>query len=313
MRPRVLAPLSALLAAACAHAPAPTPAASAAAAAPPVASASNAGPAAPAGNAASPGDEWFLSVAGGAGDLRVSVGGAGGTPVLFVHGLGADMEVWRAQLDHLRALGVRAIAYDQRGHGASDRPSDGVYTIDALVDDLDRVVTALSLERFVLVGHSMSGAVISAYAGAHPDAVAGLVYVDAVGSFDTLPPGAVRDFIAADADRDAAGVRTAFVEMLGNAREETRRRVLASVASLEPRAFISLRRSMIEAPSREAFARYHGPTVAIETGAVAPPFAASAALGVRRVLVPDVSHWLMLDAPAATSAALDAFLAAVPR
>jgi pimeloyl-ACP methyl ester carboxylesterase len=255
-----------------------------------------------------------MSVAASGGDLRVSVGGAGGVPVVFVHGLGADLEVWRAQLDHVRASGTRAIAYDQRGHGGSDRPADGVYTIDALVDDLDHVVKALSLSRFVLVGHSLAGAVITSYAGAHPEAVAGLVYVDAVGSFEAIPRGDVRDFIAADAGRDADGVRAAYVEMLGsNARAETRQRVLASAASLEVRAFTSLRRSMIEAPLKEAFARYHGPAIAIETGAQAPPFAASAALGVGRVVVPNVSHWIMLDAPGSTNSALDGFLATLAR
>lgn len=298
MRPPRLASLAAALLAACAHGPAAAPSAAPA----PV----TAAPVQP------PGDEWFVSVAGGGGDLRVSVGGAGGLPVVFLHGLGADLEVWRAQLDHVRAGGTRAIAYDQRGHGSSDRPRDGVYTIDALVDDLEAVVKALSLKRFVLVGHSLSGAVLSAYAGRHPEAVAGLVYVDAVGGFDAVPRGALREMIAADAARDAQGVKAAYVEMLGaKATPQTRDRVLASAAALEPRAFASLRRSLVEAGSRAAFARYGGPAVAIETGAEPLPFAASAALGVRRVVVPDVSHWLMLDAPGATSAAIDAFLAAV--
>lgn len=293
MRTLLVAPLSALLLAACAHAPHAAHAA--------------ATPAQPSG------DEWFMTVAGGGGDLRVSVGGAGGLPVVFVHGLGADLEVWRAQLDHVRAAGIRAVAYDQRGHGGSDRPRDGVYSIDALVDDLGRVVKALSLRRFVLVGHSMSGAVISAFAGANPDAVAGLVYVDAVGGFDAVPRGVIRELVATDATRDADGVRAAYVEMLGpKARPETRERVLASAALLEPRAFAALRRSLFEAPSKVAFERYHGPSVAIETGAEPPPFSASAALHVPRVVVPEVSHWLMLDAPGPTNAALDAFLATVP-
>jgi pimeloyl-ACP methyl ester carboxylesterase len=255
-----------------------------------------------------------MSVAGGAGELRVSVGGAGGLPMVFVHGLGADLEVWRAQLDHVRAAGIRAIAYDQRGHGGSDRPRDGVYTIDALVDDLGRVVKALSLKRFVLVGHSMAGAVLSVYAGKYPDAVAGLVFVDAVGGMDAIPRGAIREMIATDATRDAEGVKAAYVEMLGTkARPATRERVLASAALLEPRAFAALRRSMAEAPTTAAFARYHGPSVAVETGAQPLPFSASATLHVPRVVVPDVSHWLMLDAPEPTNAAIDGFLATVPR
>jgi pimeloyl-ACP methyl ester carboxylesterase len=102
--------------------------------------------------------------------------------------------------------------------------------------------------------------------------------------------------------------------MLGpKARPETRRRVLASAATLEPRAFASLRRSMIEAPSRDAFGRYRGPAVAVESTAQPVTFLAAAALGLRRVVVPDVSHWIMLDAPGPTNAALDAFLATIPK
>jgi pimeloyl-ACP methyl ester carboxylesterase len=298
----LLAAAAAALVAACASAPA-KPAASAAQAA-------QAAPAAAPAPVLAPGEEWFMTAAGTAGDLRVSVGGAGGVPVVFLHGLGADLEVWRAQLDHLRARGVRAIAYDQRGHGGSDRPGDGVYSVDALVDDLEAVTKALSIRRFVLVGHSMSGAVLSAWVGRHAETVAGLVYVDAVGAFDAVPRSAIREMIAKDAARGPAEVRAAYEEMLGEkARPATRERVLASVASLEPRAFASLRRSMAEADSRAAHARYSGPAVAIETGAQALPFSASAALGIRRVVVPDVSHWLMLDAPAETNAAIDAFLA----
>jgi hypothetical protein len=44
--------------------------------------------------------------------------------------------VWRAQLEHLR-VNRRVVAFDRRGHGASDRARDGVYRIEALAEDLD--------------------------------------------------------------------------------------------------------------------------------------------------------------------------------
>jgi hypothetical protein len=75
------------------------------------------------GAGAPPAAERFTWVEGKAGRLRVSDGGAGGIPVVLVHGLGSDLAVWRAQLDHLRA-GRRAIAYDQRGHGRSEKARD---------------------------------------------------------------------------------------------------------------------------------------------------------------------------------------------
>lgn len=85
-----------------------------------------------------------------------------------LHGLGYALEVWRPQIDHLRAS-RRVIAYDQRGHGASGKPRGGVYTLEALAPDLEAV--RRGLERFVLVGHSLSGAVMTTYLGAHPEAV----------------------------------------------------------------------------------------------------------------------------------------------
>lgn len=92
--------------------------------------------------------EHFLSVDGTAGRLRVSDGGAGEPAVVLLHGLGADLEVWRPQLDHLRTT-RRAIAYDQRGHGGSEKARDGVYTLEALAADVEAVRRDLGLGRVI--------------------------------------------------------------------------------------------------------------------------------------------------------------------
>jgi pimeloyl-ACP methyl ester carboxylesterase len=263
---------------------------------------------------ASPGAERVTLVPGTAGKLRVSDGGIGEPAVVFVHGLGGDLETWRAQLDHVRSS-RRAVAYDQRGHGASDRPRDGVYTIDALAQDLDVLTRLLGLRRFVLVGHSMAGTVLTAYAGGHPEAVAGLVYVDAVGDFEAIPREKLLPTIAEETSPlfGAAQVRAAFEEMLGpRARPATRERVLASVQRLDPPAFGLLRRSMFEFRAKERYEPYRGPATAVEPADADPPVLASKVLGLPRTAVPGVSHWVMLDDPAAVNAALDAFLAGLP-
>src|SRR5258706_8250178 len=128
--------------------------------------------------------ERISFVRGGAGKLRVSDGGEGGVPVILVHGLASELETWRPVLDRLRAS-RRTIAYDQRGHGQSD-PA-GEYSIAALAGDLDRVVDELNLPRFWLAGHSFSGTVVSAYPAGHPEKVAGVIYVDAVGDVSRAP------------------------------------------------------------------------------------------------------------------------------
>jgi len=259
------------------------------------------------------GAERFVTVQGGAGALRVSDGGAGGVPVLLLHGLGSDLEVWRPALAHLRET-RRAIAYDQRGHGGSARAPGG-YTLDALAADVEAVRAALGLERIVLVAHSMSGAVATTYAGAHPERVAGLVYVDAIGDFGGVPREALAPLAAREAGYGAAEVRAAFEEMIdAKARPATRAAVLASVARLDPPAFGALRGALFD--FRDAKRRLAGvtaPAIAIE--AAAPPYPtvlASNVLGLPRTEVAGVSHWLQLDDPDALLRALDGFLARLP-
>ncbi len=260
--------------------------------------------------------EQIRFVEGTAGRLRVSDGGTGEPAVLFLHGLGHDLETWREPLAHLRSQ-RRAVAYDQRGHGRSDRPGDGVYTVEALAADLAAVADTLGLKRFVLVGHSLSGAVLTAYAGAHPDRVAGLVYVDAVGDFRAVPRAAVEQVRRAESSPafGAADVEAAFAGMLGPlARPGTREQVLASVRRMDPRAYAALRGSAFSFEVGDRLGAYRGPIFAIEAAGDPNPVLASAVIaGTRRVALPGVSHWLQLDDPAAFDRALDDALGQVGR
>lgn len=250
-------------------------------------------------------------VSGTAGEPHVSSGGEGSAvPVVFVHGLGSNLEVWRAPLDHLRRT-RRAIAYDARGHGRSEPARDGDYGIDAMAGDLDRVVTSLRVERFWLVGHSMAGEVISAYAGMHPEKVAGLVYVDAVGDLSQAPEALKAYFNApAPPGFGANEMRAAFTEMLGDkAKPATRAQVLESVAATRPEAFLGARRAMTMYSPAAGVARYQGPKVCIDAEGNDFAFRAAKSFSISRVkTLANVSHWLMLDDPAGFVAALDEVL-----
>ncbi|HZY03791.1 MAG TPA: alpha/beta hydrolase [Anaeromyxobacteraceae bacterium] len=256
--------------------------------------------------------ERILTVEGGSGRLRVSDGGTGEPAVVFLHGLGSDLEAWRAQLDHLRP-GRRAVAYDQRGHGGSDPARDGVYTIQALAADLGAVIQALGIHRLVLVGHSLSGTVVTEWAGAHPEAVAGLVYADAVGDFHAVPREAIEEQVRKDEafGPDPAARQRAFSEMLGAAaRPGTRERILASVARMDGAAFAPLRRDMFEFRVGDRLAGYRGPVLAVEAqGAEHPIMASRVVPGASRTTIAGVSHWLMMDDPEAFDRALEPLLA----
>ena len=260
-------------------------------------------------------DDRIFRIAGGAGQLRVSDGGAGaGSPVVFVHGLAASLDVWRAQLAFVRSSGRRAVAYDQRGHGESERAKDGVYSVDALARDLELVRQHLGSARIALVGHSFSGDVVTAYAAAHPEHVAGIVYADADGDFGVLSREAREKEVAAAASNSPAQWKAEWEHALGpHARPATRQLVLGALERVDPRALAALRADNVFFPSRERAARYAGPRWAIETDAPGAEFRAAALdPSIRLVTMRGVSHWLMLDDPAAFDAALGQALATMP-
>ncbi|MGW6145688.1 alpha/beta fold hydrolase, partial [Streptomyces sp. NPDC055140] len=76
--------------------------------------------------------------------------------LVLAHGWSASAAVWDEVLLHLRAdHGVRLLAFDQRGHGASTHgsPSAG---IGVLADDLEAVLSAFSADTPAIVAaHSM--------------------------------------------------------------------------------------------------------------------------------------------------------------
>src|SRR5437867_7377297 len=113
-------------------------------------------------------------ISGPAGALYIDDGGVGGLPIVFAHSFAGSSAHWSAQLQHLRPL-RRAVAFDLRGHGRSDPPGNNDYSIESLASDVVAVIEALHLDRVALVGHSLGGATAVAFAGAHPERLAGLV------------------------------------------------------------------------------------------------------------------------------------------
>lgn len=93
---------------------------------------------------------------------------------VFVHGIRTSSSMWRGQVEHLRARGIRARAIDLPGHGAR---RGGAFALrDALADIDEAVRDASTRARVLLVGHSMGGMLTLQYAGAEePPPVAAVV------------------------------------------------------------------------------------------------------------------------------------------
>ena len=84
-----------------------------------------------------------------------------GFPVVLCHGFPELAYSWRHQLPALAAAGYHAIAPDQRGYGASDKPEAvEAYSIDHLSDDLVGVLNAKGIKQAIFCGHDWGGAVV---------------------------------------------------------------------------------------------------------------------------------------------------------
>jgi pimeloyl-ACP methyl ester carboxylesterase len=91
--------------------------------------------------------------------------------VVFVHGFCLDMGVFHFQRKLLTHRGDwRAVFYDQPGHGRSGRLATGEYELPALGEVLKLVLEAAApAGPVVLVGHSMGGMTIMAFAERYPE------------------------------------------------------------------------------------------------------------------------------------------------
>ena len=128
--------------------------------------------------------------------------GAGPRTLLFLHGWAGSGAFWDETLQYLDLTGLRAITFDYRGHGASEKATTG-YTLDRFAADAFAVAGAAGAEEVVVVGYSMSGKFGQYLACARPDRVAGQVLVAGctAGEFP-FPPEVQREWVSLAGDRE---------------------------------------------------------------------------------------------------------------
>ncbi|MBT2446853.1 alpha/beta hydrolase [Streptomyces sp. ISL-43] len=101
---------------------------------------------------------------------------------LLLHGLMGRAFHWAGTARWLGAS-RRVVAFDQRGHGQSERPPAGSgsstsYAREAFVADAEAVIEQLGLAPVALIGHSMGALTAWQLAARRPDLVAALVICD---------------------------------------------------------------------------------------------------------------------------------------
>ncbi len=115
--------------------------------------------------------------------------------LVLVHGAGGSHLDWPAPLRRLREANVYAL--DLPGHGRSEGP--GRSSVAAYRDFILSFLDSLSLDRAVVVGHSMGGAIALDFALHYSDRLAGLILVGSGARLRVLPAilaGIMSDFEA---------------------------------------------------------------------------------------------------------------------
>ena len=243
--------------------------------------------------------------------LRVADRGRGGPPLVLVHGWGCSHRFFAPQIRRF-SKAHRVVAPDLRGHGASDAPHDAI-GVATLADDLAWLCTRLALERPLLVGHSLGGAVALAAAARLPE-VAGLCLLDPALLFaEAARPGMQRmvERLALANWRDAVRAyasRVFFLEGGPAPRPEWVEEMLAT-----PRRVLHpIYRDMLAFDPLPALARLRAPVLLVDPARPAGDRALlrRALPGLRERPIEGVGHFLQLEAPHRVGDALADFVAA---
>lgn len=93
--------------------------------------------------------------------IAYEMAGEGRRPILLIHGFASNRVInWRGPgwYDWLTQAGFRVIAFDNRGHGESDKPHDiAAYDEGKMVGDALAVLDAVHVTTCDMMGYSMGG------------------------------------------------------------------------------------------------------------------------------------------------------------
>jgi pimeloyl-ACP methyl ester carboxylesterase len=107
-------------------------------------------------------------------------GNPDGRPIIFLHGSSGSLHVFEPLIEQTKE-DYRFISYDHPGHGLTGPHPANDYSYAGYAQALDLVRSKLQIDRFVLVGHSMGGWIAWRYAVDHPEAVDALILISASG------------------------------------------------------------------------------------------------------------------------------------
>ena len=113
-----------------------------------------------------------------------------GPPIILLHGFGGCSYSWRFLAPEL-AKDHRVFTIDLKGYGLSDKPEDGNYAVSGQADLVAAFIRSQDLHDLVIMGHSMGGGVtLMTYLKVRedePGRIKSLVLIDSAGYPQKMP------------------------------------------------------------------------------------------------------------------------------
>lgn len=229
--------------------------------------------------------------------------------LLLLHGAGGNQGVFDGVFD---SIGDRhgTVAFDQPGHGRSGS-LDSLGNIKAMSKFTRELVGALGLEKPVLVGHSMGGAIAMHYALSHPDDLKALVISASATRFAGIDATIDATRLVAEGKARRQFVREMYAP---DAKPEIMRRGFMEDIKTDPRAqlgdFIACREwggdhsvESIAVPTLVLRGEHEYEAIASECEELARRIP-----GAQLVVIPGAGHKLPIEQPEALAEAVAAFL-----
>lgn len=245
-----------------------------------------------------------------------------GPVVVLLHGFPLSRKMWGSQESSVGST-YRVIAPDLRGHGETAAP-DGVYTMDAMADDVIELLDAMQLrEPLVVGGLSMGGYVALSLVLRYPERVRGLMLMDTRATADTPEAAKNREDLArtVETSNSVGHVVDAMLPKLFAPKTAERRadrveQVRAMMERTPARGVAGALRGLAARPDRTAaLGQITVPTLVL-VGAedvITPPDEATKLVrglpNAQLVVVPEAGHLAPLENPGAANTAILEFLA----
>lgn len=243
---------------------------------------------------------------------------------MLLHGIGSRAFSWSVQLGAWSDT-HRVIAWDAPGYGRSDPLAEGAPHVGAYVEALAELLSALSVERPIVVGHSLGALIAATFASTYPDRVQALVLSSVACGYGSLPAAAREQRYQAraqdriDLGAEAFSKKRSAAVLSPQASPESVELVRTAMSSIGEAGYLAALRMLFSADLWPMLSRVTAPTLVIcgSVDAATSPDqnrrVAQSINGARFTLIDGAGHAVYVEQPEAFDVIVRAFLAELER